>query len=127
MRGRWIREKALGGDTIETATTYNNLACCLSAVGRSLEAEAYLDLATEILKVLAGEDHPRCQTAMRNLEKARSAKRQLSLEIPHIFSFPVKAIYAQSKGKTKKKGKSRGSSKSSNGSKSSKGSRRKKK
>lgn len=116
MRARSIRERILGGDTIDTATSYNNLACCFSALDRPLEALAFVELAHEILKELAGEDHPRTQTAMRNLEKARTAPKHITTETPHLFSFPTRPVLLGKGGRKKKKGKSKGGSKSSQGS-----------
>lgn len=122
MRARSIRERILGGDTVDTATSYNNLACCLAALDRPLEALAFVELASEILKELAGEDHPRTQTTLRNLEKARTAPKHITIEMPHLFSFPTKPVILGRKGRRKKKGKSKGGSKSSRASsKSSKG------
>lgn len=130
-KARVVREHTLGGDTIETATSYNNLACCFSALDRPFEAAAFLELAAEILKELAGEEHPRTLTAMRNLEKAKAAPHKTILEIPHIFSIYVKDRYknkALGGKKKKKKGKrptsAGASSKTSKSSKSSKSSKK---
>ena len=60
-------------DTIDTATCYNNLACCFCGLQRPIEALAFMELAVEILKALAGEDHPRTVTAIRNLAKAMAS------------------------------------------------------
>jgi hypothetical protein len=89
-RARRIREKTIGGDTVESATTYNNLACCLASLDRPLEAQALLELGAELLKVLLGEDHPRSQTALRNLEKVRSFDKNWKCKVPHLFGIPVK-------------------------------------
>lgn len=57
-------------DTVDTATSYNNLACALAALDRPLEAQiralliqfsvrqaaAFTELAVEILREMAGED-----------------------------------------------------------------------
>merc|ERR1712113_1024876 len=108
---------------------YNNLACCLSHLDRPLEALAYLELAAEIMRVLAGEDHPRTQVALRNLEKARTAKMHLNVEIPHLFSYPVKDRNTTRKGSRRRKrkkhgGSSRGSSRSSRSSRGSRNNRK---
>jgi len=108
-RARRIREKTIGEDTVETATTYNNLACCLSSLDRPLEASALLELAAELMKVLLGHDHPRTQTALRNLEKLRVAHKHVHCEVPHLFSIPVQDKWAMTKTKRKKKGKQKGS------------------
>eukprot|EP00434_Breviolum_minutum_P045010 symbB.v1.2.040269.t1/scaffold7113.1/size13259/2 len=94
MRARSIREKALGGDTIDTATAYNNLACCLAALDRPVEAAAYSELSVEILKELAGEDHPRTHTAMRNLGKVRTAPKKIAMEAPCLYSLPLRVFVA---------------------------------
>jgi len=88
-RARRIRERTIGENTVETATTYNNLACCLTSLDRPLEAVALLELASELLKVLLGCDHPRTQTAVRNFEKARSSHKHIHCEVPHLFGIPV--------------------------------------
>lgn len=107
-RARRIRENTIGENTVETATTYNNLACCLAALDRSLEAQAFLELAAELLKVLLGEDHPRAQTALRNLEKARSYDKHLKCEVPYLFGIPVKDRFRLSgKRLTRRKKKSK--------------------
>ena len=122
MRARSIREKALGGDTIDTATAYNNLACCLAALDRPVEAAAYSELSVEILKELAGEDHPRTHTAMRNLGKVRTAPKKIAMEAPCLYSLPLRDFTRGLRGgrKKKKKGRSKsgGSSRSSKSAKS---------
>lgn len=114
MRARSIREKALGGDTIDTATAYNNLACCLAALDRPVEAAAFTELSVEILKELAGEDHPRTHTAMRNLGKVRTAPKKVAMEAPYLYSLPLRDFTrALRSGRRKKKKKGRSKSGSS--------------
>lgn len=114
-RARRIREKTIGGDTMETATTYNNLACCFHELQRPAEALALLELGAEILRTLAGDDHPRAATALRNLARARSSDKQHHTEVPNLFRIPVRDLVGRprSKGRKKKKGSSGGSSKGS--------------
>lgn len=121
-KARWIRERTLGADTIETATSYNNLACCLFSLSRIQEAFAFLELAEELVRVLAGEDHPRSQTILRNLHQARAAQKQLTCEVPHLFSYYVPEIRARGRPgkKKKKKGSKKGSSRGSSAGKKSK-------
>lgn len=119
MRARSIREKALGGDTIDTATAYNNLACCLAALDRPVEAVAFTELSVEILKELAGEDHPRTHTAMRNLGKVRTAPKKIAMEAPYLYSLPLRDFTRALRSGRKKK-KKKGRSKSGSSSRSSK-------
>ncbi len=48
LKVRSIREKTQGGDTVDCATIYNNLGCCMLKLNRFREANAYLKLAKAI-------------------------------------------------------------------------------
>eukprot|EP00929_Paragymnodinium_shiwhaense_P026851 TRINITY_DN15875_c1_g1_i1.p1 TRINITY_DN15875_c1_g1~~TRINITY_DN15875_c1_g1_i1.p1 ORF type:complete len:997 (-),score=228.43 TRINITY_DN15875_c1_g1_i1:403-3393(-) len=109
IRARKIREKTIGGDTIETATTYNNLACCLHALGRLVEANILLQLASEILTALAGDTHPRTQAVMRNLSKSKGSPQNIHCEVPNLFAYPLMEPKKWELKKTKKKAKKKGS------------------
>mmetsp|Transcript_117281 Transcript_117281/g.203763 ORF Transcript_117281/g.203763 Transcript_117281/m.203763 type:complete len:1001 (-) Transcript_117281:18-3020(-) len=106
-RARRIRERTIGEDTVETATTYSNLACCLVELKRPLEACAYLELASEILKVLVGEDHPRAQTTLRNLEKVKTLDKHLHCEVPPLFGIPVQDLNRISRSHSRRRRKKR--------------------
>jgi len=41
LKARKIREERLGGDTVDTATVYNNLGCCMYLLERNQECKAY--------------------------------------------------------------------------------------
>ncbi len=45
IQARDIREERLGGDTVDTATIYNNLGCCMQLLERNIEAFTYYELA----------------------------------------------------------------------------------
>merc|ERR1712008_608912 len=93
------------GDTVEAATAYNNVACCLAALERPFEAAAYLELAAELMRVLAGEEHPRTQTVTRNLHQARLMRKNVHMDPPILFSFRVRAT--KDRGSTKERSASR--------------------
>lgn len=58
----------LGGDTIDTASAYNNLGCCMFFLDRVREAMAYFKLAKAILETELGTYHFRTTTVQkRNL------------------------------------------------------------
>lgn len=100
-----IREGTIGSHTVETATSHNNLACCLVELDRALEATTHLELATELLLESAGTDHPRTQTAMRNLEKARSNFQDIRGDMPHLFFTPVVDRFGNLRATKRKKSK----------------------
>jgi hypothetical protein len=54
MKAREIREERLGGDTVDTATVYNNLGCCMYMLERNQECLAYFELAHAILECELG-------------------------------------------------------------------------
>ena len=62
MKAREIREERLGGDTVDTATVYNNLGCCMYMLERNQEAMAYFELAQAILECELGPNHERTLT-----------------------------------------------------------------
>jgi pentatricopeptide repeat protein len=53
------RETFLGGNESDTATTYNNLACCYMKLGRGKEAYDYYNLAELIFTAQLGAFHER--------------------------------------------------------------------
>jgi len=53
-----IRERVLGPDHPDTATSYNNVAFNLNAQGRAAEAELLFRKALEIRERVLGPDHP---------------------------------------------------------------------
>ena len=64
LKAREIREERLGGDTVDTATVYNNLGCCMYMLERNQEALAYFELAEAILECELGPDHERTLTVI---------------------------------------------------------------
>ena len=69
LRAREIREETLGGDTVDTATVYNNLGCCMMMLERNQEGKAYFELANAILECELGPQHERTLTSKRNINK----------------------------------------------------------
>lgn len=61
----------MGGDTVDTATVYNNLGCCMLLLERNDEANAYFELSEAILEVELGPDHERCLTVKQNRKRAK--------------------------------------------------------
>ena len=69
LEARTHREKYLGGDTIDTATIYNNLGCCMFLLERNEEAKAYFELSNAIFECEVGSNHERTLVTSRNLLK----------------------------------------------------------
>lgn len=67
LRAREIREERLGGDTVDTATVYNNLGACMYILERNQESLAYFELAHAIFECELGPSHERTMTVSFNL------------------------------------------------------------
>jgi hypothetical protein len=70
LKARKIREERLGGDTVDTATVYNNLGCCMYLLERNQECKAYFQLSNAIMEAELGPNHERTLTTSRNVKKA---------------------------------------------------------
>jgi len=62
-----IREKTMGKDHPDTATSLNNLAGLYRAQGKYAEAEPFLKRALDIHEKALGKDHPLTATSLNNL------------------------------------------------------------
>lgn len=103
LMARKIRERTLGGDTVDTASSYNNIAVCFNELGRHQEAFVYFELSEAILDALLGPNHPRTLTVRQNIERV---KRQSILSFPEYqVLWSKQMIDPFPKGGKKKKGK----------------------
>ncbi|NJN73426.1 MAG: tetratricopeptide repeat protein [Limnothrix sp. RL_2_0] len=68
-----IREKQLGADHPDVASSLNNLAALYDSQGKYAEAEPLYRRAVEIAEKSLGVDHPSTQTIRQNLELLRQA------------------------------------------------------
>lgn len=62
LKAREIRETILGGDTVDTASVYNNLGCCMFFLGRIKESFSYFKLSQAIMEAELGMFHFRTHT-----------------------------------------------------------------
>ena len=68
-KAKLIRENTIGGDTIDTATVYNNLGVASYCLESYLPANGYFNLAYEIYKKSFGVNHPRTLLVKGNITK----------------------------------------------------------
>ena len=71
-----IREKVLGPEHPNTATSINNLAGLLRTTGRYEEAEPLYRRALAICEKVLGKEHPNTITIRKNLEALKQAMRE---------------------------------------------------
>ena len=67
QRALAIREKALGPDHPDTATSLNNLAGLYQAMGRHEQALPLYQRALAMMRKTLGPDHPDTATSLNNL------------------------------------------------------------
>lgn len=103
LQARTIREDTLGGDTVDTATVYNNLGCCMYMLERNQEAKAYFELANAILECELGPQHERTLTSARNISKANKTVLGIVPEYRPLWTTALP--HPAPKSKKKKKGK----------------------
>jgi len=109
MKAREIREEFLGGDTVDTATVYNNLGACMFMCERNPEAKAYFELAEAINECELGPQHERTLACRRNSSKINRTVLDVVPEyrpmwyaaLPHPM--PKGGKKKKKKGKKKKK------------------------
>eukprot|EP00826_Nyctotherus_ovalis_P036584 TRINITY_DN3259_c0_g2_i6.p1 TRINITY_DN3259_c0_g2~~TRINITY_DN3259_c0_g2_i6.p1 ORF type:complete len:516 (+),score=189.72 TRINITY_DN3259_c0_g2_i6:683-2230(+) len=106
LKAKEIREECIGGNTVDTATTYNNLGCCMLALGRYQEANAYFLLAHAILQMELGPMHERTMTAFQNIEKTKRMPLVPAPEYKQPWNiFVLDRCPIKKRGAKKKKGK----------------------
>ena len=93
----------LGGDTVDTATVYNNLGCCMFMLERNQEAKAYFELANAIFDCELGPMHERTMTSARNISKVKKTDLGIVPEFRPLWTTAV--LDPAPKSKKKKKGK----------------------
>jgi tetratricopeptide (TPR) repeat protein len=106
LKAREIREERLGGDTVDTATVYNNLGWWMMTLDRNQEAFAFFELSAAIFEVELGSQHERTLTANRNIKKWKRTVMNIKPEYPTLWSFAApNPLPKLGKKKKKKKGK----------------------
>jgi tetratricopeptide (TPR) repeat protein len=104
LKAREIREERLGGDTVDTASVYNNLGCWMMLLKRNEEANAYFELSYVILDSLLGSAHERCLLAKENFQRSRHKFLEVRPTYPRMWYAAVVDPTGGQK-KKKKKGK----------------------
>jgi len=105
LKARDLREITLGEDSIDTATVYNNIACCLHQLERINESFSFIELSHAILEEGLGPFHYRTTTALRNLAKVKKSSFKTKPEFKMLWVAWVEEKFGKKKKKKKKKGK----------------------
>ena len=108
LMAKKIRERTIGGDTIDTAAVYNNIGVCFNELERFQEGYVYLELSEAIMDEILGPHHTRTLTVRQNIERI---KRQSMIATPDYQVLWSKQM-VDPNPKAKKKGKKKGKKKS---------------
>ena len=107
LKARQIREERLGGDTVDTATVYNNIGCCMLILERNQEARAFFELSNAIMDAELGPHHERTLTSARNQQKVKKVFLDITPEHRFLWTtymhHPCPPKGKKKKGKKKKK------------------------
>ncbi|RHZ14772.1 hypothetical protein DYB31_004291 [Aphanomyces astaci] len=79
-----LRESLFGEEHVDTATSLNNLACCLHAMGEVDAAAMFFRSVLHVFKLGFGLAHPRVSVAMKNLDTAQRHQSRLIQDRAHV-------------------------------------------
>ena len=94
IKAKIIRENTIGGDTIDTATIYNNLGVVAYCMESYIPANGYFQLAYEIYKNLFGINHPRTILVKGNIGKLNQLNynKQIQFKTLSLFTSPAQLV-----------------------------------
>ena len=101
VKAKQIREYTIGGDTIDTATVYNNLGVISYCMESYLPANGYFQLAYEIYKNLLGIHHPRTILIKANLTKLNNLDYNKNIQFKSLSLFTTPAQLVKNPKKKK--------------------------
>lgn len=90
LSARHHRESNIGPDHPDTATAYNNIACCMMKIGRLKEATDYFKLAYLIFVSELGSHHERTMTVQRNIRKSMKGTFEAKVPYKQMYQFYFK-------------------------------------
>ena len=91
LKAKKIREETIGGETPDTASTYNNLGVVAYHMESYLPAKGFFSLAYEIYKELLGLTHPRTLLIKSNLSKMSHLNFNKELEFKTLSKYATPA------------------------------------
>ena len=91
-KAKMIREETIGGDTIDTATIYNNLGVAAFCLESYLPANGYFMMAYEIYKNLMGINHMRTIIIKENLSKLKNMNFNKDVEFKTLSKYATASI-----------------------------------
>ena len=91
LKAKKIREETIGGETPDTASTYNNLGVVSYYLESYLPAKGFFKLAFEIYKKLLGLTHPRTLLIKSNLTKMNQLNFNKEIQFKTLSKYATPA------------------------------------
>ena len=91
LKAKKIREETIGGETPDTASTYNNLGVVAYYLESYLPAKGFFKLAFEIYKKLLGLTHPRTLLIKSNLTKMNQLNFNKEIQFKTLSKYATPA------------------------------------
>ena len=101
LKAKQIREETIGGETPDTASTYNNLGVVAYHMESYLPAKGFFSLAYEIYKKLLGLTHPRTMLIKSNLSKMSQLSFNKEVEFKTLSKIATPGILTKNPRKKK--------------------------
>lgn len=101
VKAKVIRENTIGGDTIDSATIYNNIGVVCYCMESLLPANGYFQLAYEIYKNLLGVSHPRTLLVKGNISKLNQLSFNMKVEFKTLSLYPTPPQFMKNPKKKK--------------------------
>ena len=101
LKAKQIREETIGGETPDTASTYNNLGVVAYHMESYLPAKGFFSLAYEIYKKLLGLTHPRTMLIKSNLSKMSQLSFNKEVEFKTLSKIATPGILVKNPRKKK--------------------------
>ena len=100
-KAKIIREETIGGDTIDTATIYNNLGVISFCLESYLPANGFFNMAYEIYKEQLGINNLRTILIKENLQRLRNLNFNKEIDFKTLSMYPTPAQLVKNPKKKK--------------------------
>jgi len=101
LKAKKIREETIGGETPDTASTYNNLGVVCYYLESYLPAKGFFKLAFEIYKKILGLTHPRTLLIKSNLTKMNQLNFNKEVQFKTLSKYATPAQLVKNPKKKK--------------------------
>ena len=102
QKAKELREKTIGGDTLDTAAIYNNLGVVSFYMESFLPANSYFNLAYEITKSILGLRNPRTLFIKSNISKMSQLNFNKEISFKTLGKYPTPTMLVKNPKRKKK-------------------------